>query len=131
MVVSRTIYEINVYTGIKVSREAFLAFSFNQHSAQNIRVTLHKVYIFLKLSVCRFQISFISMKSYRRRKSGWLSEKWEALRTEFTVPRVVVNRSNSSSHVHLQKGVSRFLFSAPLTCYEFLKVDPRKKSTAL
>ena len=41
----------------KVSREAFLTFSFNQHSAQNIRVTLNKVYIFLKLSVCRFQIS--------------------------------------------------------------------------
>ena len=46
-------------TVLKVSQEAFWAFSFNQCSAQNTRVTLNKVYIFLKLSVCRFQISHL------------------------------------------------------------------------
>ena len=38
-------------SNFKVSREAFLAFSFNQRSAQNTRVNLNKVYIFLKLLV--------------------------------------------------------------------------------
>ena len=39
----------------KVSRKAFLAFLFNQHSVQNMRVTVNKEYIFLKLVFVDFK----------------------------------------------------------------------------
>ena len=72
------------------------------------------------------------MKSYSRRKVGLLTEKWEALRTEFIVPaRVVANRSNFHRNLIFTypstKLVSIFLFNTPFICYEFLKFDPRKK----
>ena len=81
---------------LKVSREAFLAVSFNQHSTQNIHATLNKVYI---------------------RKLGLLSQKWEALLTEFIIPRVVVNRSNFRN----------LIFTCPSTkpCLTFFYLAPR------